>query len=620
MNWMGGPRSRVMKSSDVKKQKEFFEKKRKQKSLNQAVPPASPKGDNAGNIDMLTMFIVNQIALKKEKSGKPKLTHLTSSKDTHKFMSQKPIELPMSPCSPSCLSLVESEPHYSVHTVGLKKRKQGLMGDFHFKALSPVMEVNHSDNSALDYKQRPHHHKGSVSSFSSASPTPSEAFHPRAHISPPYSWEPSCMENSQVNFVPFSELLAVSEHAPWTAGPHQTQAIHISPASEIQFRRTLHSTETSIHSSNEYPPNLLEGNNEQDESLFLGFNHEDYRGQDLFSEKTLKKIHLQRETSSPTRTHELPRDHNADSLPQAVASGQQTRNADSRPYSAHCSVSENACEIPVGYSLKEGRISFNTENKQYMKPHKPICHTKDMPIIRRQYCSSGMSERIGGPPFNQKIDTQNSEIREKNSRKSQDMGTQTAPASTSTFQDASVQCYLLKPERRPSIFTKSTAPIHQNSLRKTNKTTASATRRQEGKSNKSPSHITQCTLAAIHKVKWDTPLTALTKEATLKAPDAITAQKSSHKPESGACANKYSLPVLRCSHTYAPEDMVVRGERCEGHEEGSVNQNPAENAWSTEEHSRKRGVNLISGETETLQEVADILMMLKQKNNHPLKE
>lgn len=60
-------------------------------------------------------------------------------------------------------------------------------------------------------------------------------------------------------------------------------------------------------------------------------------------------------------------------------------------------------------------------------------------------------------------------------------------------------------------------------------------------------------------------------------------------------------------------NTVVGEERCEGHKE-SVNQNPAENAWSTEERGGEKSVNWVSGENETLQEIADILLMLKQKN------
>ncbi|KAL7882827.1 hypothetical protein SRHO_G00004850 [Serrasalmus rhombeus] len=588
MNWMGGSRSRFMKSSDMKKQKEFFEKRRMQKKLIHLQPPASPKGGNAGNIDLLTMFIVNQIALKKEHTGKPKIAHLTSLKGTQKCMGQEPLELPMSPCSPSRLSLVQSEPHYSVHTVGLKKRKQSLLEEFKFKPLSPVLEANQSDNSASDYKQRHHHHQGSVSSFSSASPTPSEAFQSKStsHISSPSSWEPSC--TTTVQFTHFSKPMGVYTCDPWATVPHQTQPALISPAAGAQFGRTLNSsTENNgplIYSADDYPLNPSERNDQQDKPLFLGFSSEGYEGQDLFSERTIK-IHLQEEPSPPpTGAHDFSesfnRDYSADFLSQPLVSKQGFTFADCRPCSAHSSVSKNSYEVPIGYSPRVGCISLDT------------------------------------------TETQSVRIREKTSPRTRDTGTQTAAVATSTSQDVSVQCCLLKAEKRLSISTEHTVP--HNSAHKKKKATAFTTRRQTSKSNESLPNVTQCTLSEIHKVKWNTPWKMpTTREATQQAPAAITGQESSCKTVIRACTSQHPLPTLHCSYANAPEtkvnlpgNMVVRGERCEGHKEASVNQNPAEIAWSTEGHGRE-GVNWVSGETETLQEIADILLMLKQKNKHP---
>lgn len=68
-------------------------------------------------------------------------------------------------------------------------------------------------------------------------------------------------------------------------------------------------------------------------------------------------------------------------------------------------------------------------------------------------------------------------------------------------------------------------------------------------------------------------------------------------------------------------NMVARVERRESNEEESVNQNPTVNSSCTEEH-----VNVLSTETGgvrvsegkgNLNEIADILLMLKQKNRYP---
>lgn len=65
---------------------------------------------------------------------------------------------------------------------------------------------------------------------------------------------------------------------------------------------------------------------------------------------------------------------------------------------------------------------------------------------------------------------------------------------------------------------------------------------------------------------------------------------------------------------------MLREERCEGHEEESVNQNPTVNSSCTEEHGSsfaETGGDRVSDGKENLKEIADILLMLKQKSKHP---
>ncbi|XP_062852543.1 uncharacterized protein LOC134316035 [Trichomycterus rosablanca] len=562
MNWVGGWRSRVMKSSDMKKQKEFFEKKKMEKRRNVLAPPPSPKGNNVGNMDLLTMFIVNQIALKKEHhSCKLKITHLPDSKKTHKSIGVEPLELPMSPCSPSRLSLAQSDPHYSEDTLGWKKRKQ-LLDEYKFKMLSPLLETNLSENSASECQNRA---QDGASSFSSAVSSNVVNLQSRPTTLIP------CQPQSELYCTNTSQALGLCDDDLWAAMHAQTQPSQTSQGDQAQFGSILQRCTEAIGQSinmTGYPLTTSQ-KNDQEEPLFLGFSTEEFGDEGVFSKKS-RKITLQGEIlTSPTKAHE--------------------------PHSGDC----NAEFLP--------QFTQGVENTQLMQSaasHLHSCFLADTPVAR--LCSPDRSAPTRVLSFSQNV-TSKPMIGDK-STSIRDQGTQTGLVLPATSQDASVQCCLLKPRKPPEL----RSVLHHERTCK-----APATRRHTGhisKRHQAPSDS--------HEVNWNTPwIMTSSREPTQRGPETTRGRGSSHKADSQACMRKQQL--LHHAHTNAAEphkqltENVLMIRKC-GDNENSTKQSPTENPVQSEEHDggflAERGKNRVSEETGALQEIADILLMMKQKN------
>ncbi|XP_063073105.1 uncharacterized protein LOC134463770 isoform X1 [Engraulis encrasicolus] len=210
MNWVGGSRKRIMMKNDTKKQREYFAQKRLQKKLQTLGLPTSPKREGSGSMDLVTLFIVNQIASKKPTNIQPKVAHFKDLKGPKKAKPGELLALPMSPCSPSRLALAEAQPIHSTsfeRERSFTKKKKYNYTLFKQPELSPVLESNMSDLSASDYQHSvrdsfsPFSVSSTASSSSAAGLFPShQPTHSHTAPSHPLPWDTNSQsEHSQFN-------------------------------------------------------------------------------------------------------------------------------------------------------------------------------------------------------------------------------------------------------------------------------------------------------------------------------------------------------------------------------------------------------------------------------------
>ncbi|XP_072829092.1 regulator of DNA class I crossover intermediates 1 isoform X3 [Vicugna pacos] len=115
MNWVGGSRTRVLIKQERRKQKEYFEKKRL-KSKMKLLGVLSPVKNSAVSLDLLNLYMVNQISCQKKTSETArKPVHVNMNRDIKMPLRKHDLELPMSPhCAPSnlCIDDIENNKYY----------------------------------------------------------------------------------------------------------------------------------------------------------------------------------------------------------------------------------------------------------------------------------------------------------------------------------------------------------------------------------------------------------------------------------------------------------------------------------------------------------------------------
>nr|XP_033814763.1 uncharacterized protein C12orf40 homolog [Geotrypetes seraphini] len=98
MNWVGGSRTRIMLKQERRRQKEFFEKKKLKSKMEMLEGSISPSKNNSVSLDLLNLYVVNQISMKKEgNSILSKAVHVDMNRGIKIPHRKCNVELPVSP-------------------------------------------------------------------------------------------------------------------------------------------------------------------------------------------------------------------------------------------------------------------------------------------------------------------------------------------------------------------------------------------------------------------------------------------------------------------------------------------------------------------------------------------
>ncbi|XP_053271431.1 uncharacterized protein LOC128429173 [Pleuronectes platessa] len=363
--------------------KEFFERRKMQKKLIKSgkALPSSPGDTTAGSdsIDLVTLFIVNQIAAKKQIKDLPKVAVLGSGRIGSR-KHNNPLVLPMSPCSPSQLILVESQSQCSVQ--GTRQKSHAVPQGFNCRQLSPVLESAFSDNSASDYRQTVNNPLSPFSSTSKASSA--QGMFPlklnlrqrgQTQTQTPPPWDTSGLE--QIKFQPFSHPRGMMDNMPWSCGsnpplyqletPTVEQVLFGSPEPDVTEAR--HEVNFSLNNQPEdkdpmmdFILNQSECEQQFEEDLFRGFVNEDNEKEAFHIGSLKSKIYLKNETPVKSSAPQT--------VPESQCMGMELSNSDVTNFScpAH-SGSMNDCGYLASFASSGCYLSSDsTDDEDYCPP------------------------------------------------------------------------------------------------------------------------------------------------------------------------------------------------------------------------------------------------------------
>ncbi|XP_021240301.1 uncharacterized protein C12orf40 homolog isoform X2 [Numida meleagris] len=174
-----GPWSRVILKQERRKQKEFFEKK-KLKSKMKLLGASSPKS-SAVSLDLLNLYVVNQISTKKDNSGNlKKPVHVDITEDGKAPFRRNNLELPRSPL----------RNQFTEHLDHIKNRLQEQVLDSRRQHLLEKEKYQHklTQVTELTYGERMEHEDNAATTFSTCP------------LSPSIFWSSNCAQFSEENF------------------------------------------------------------------------------------------------------------------------------------------------------------------------------------------------------------------------------------------------------------------------------------------------------------------------------------------------------------------------------------------------------------------------------------
>ncbi|XP_051247822.1 uncharacterized protein LOC127358621 isoform X2 [Dicentrarchus labrax] len=410
MNWVGGSRSRLVMKNDAKRQREFFEKRKMQQRLKNlgVTVPASPQSSSAASMDLVTLFIVNQIAAKKENKEPPKVAVLGSYKGGSKHKRNEPLVLPMSPCSPSQLSFVESQTQNSLQAT--RKRKHVIPQGFKCRQLSPVPESGFSDNSASDYLPPI---TDPLSPFSSTSSASSGMFplqlnlqqrsQTQAALPPdcsPLPWNTSGLEPTK-EYQPFSQPRGMTNRIPWSCGSNlPIYQLETPTAARVLFRSPEpDNTEARDHERYDITFSLNQPDDRQhmlnftlnqseteqqieEADVFRGFSTEECEREATPFGRGKSKIYLKDETPVKSSTPQT--------FPDSPGVGLKLSNCTDMNFSCleHNNGPMNGCDYSPSYSCR-GYLSSDDEEER-CEP----CLQAASSYINQTCCSESLKQNL----------------------------------------------------------------------------------------------------------------------------------------------------------------------------------------------------------------------------------